>query len=145
MSDASTFPDSRRLRVTRTLGLVGLLVLQGGCGIVLAGVLRNQRDTAAARPTRAANRAALERMGTAAALESLYGGGTIDWFDNETIVVTSYTGERIRVRVDPETVYLRQDGAARASDLYPGANVVVSGSPDPDGAVLADVILVAKP
>jgi hypothetical protein len=145
MSDASTFPESRRLRMTRTLGLVGLLVLQGGCGIALAGFLRHQRDLEAARPTRAANRAALERMGTAAALESLYGSGMIDWFDDETIVTTSFTGERVRVRVDAETLFLRQNGSAKASDLYPGANVVVSGHPDPGGTVLADVIIVAKP
>jgi len=49
------------------------------------------------------------------------------------------------VRVDPETVYLhlRQDGTANPSDLYPGADIVVSGNPD--GTVVADVILVGKP
>ena len=144
MSDASTFADTRRRRA-RTLGLVALLVLQGGCGITLAAWLRNQRESDAARPTRAERRAALEHMGPAAALTSLYAGGMVDWFGDETIVVRSFTGERLRVRVDPETIYLRKDGAAKASDLYPGANVVVSGSPDADGSVLADVIVVANP
>jgi len=144
MSDASTFPDSRRRRIARPLGMVALLVVQGGCGIAFAALLRLQRDTAAARPTRATSRAALERMGTAA-LMFPSAGGTIDWFGSDSIYVMSVTGQRVRVRVDPETLYLHQDGPARASDLYPGADVVVSGIVDPDGDVLADVIMLAKP
>jgi hypothetical protein len=49
------------------------------------------------------------------------------------------------VRIDPETLFLGQDGPAKPSDMYPGADVVVSGLPGADGDVLADAILVAKP
>jgi hypothetical protein len=144
MSDASSSAESRRLRVARALGVVMLLVLQGGCGIVLGGLLRLQRDTEAARPTRAANRAALERMGTAAVMFPA-AGGTIDSFGDDLVVVMSVSGQRVRVRIDPETLFLRSDGPAKPSDMYPGADVVVSGLPGADGDVLADAILIAKP
>jgi len=148
MSDASTFPDSRRRRVARVLGVVALLVVQGGCGIVLTELLRLQRfqhDMEAAQPP-AAKHADLAHA-KATALMFPAATGAINWFGDDTVVVMTVTNERVRVRVDPETLYLRlrEDGAASPSDLYPGADVVVSGNPEPDGTILAQVILVGKP
>jgi hypothetical protein len=144
MSDASTFPEAGRRRLARTLGVVALLLVQGGCGLLYGELLRRQHATQVARPTRAANRQALERIGTAA-LVFPSAGGMIDWFDDDTIVVMSITGTRVRVRVDHETLYIRPDGSATPSDLYPGADVLVSGEIDPDGSVLADIVLVTRP
>lgn len=144
MSGASSSAEARRTRVARALGVVALLVVQGGCGVALVGLLRLQRDTELARPTRAANRQALERVGPTALMFPA-AAGTIDWFGDDVIVVMSVTGQRVRVRVDPETLYVFRDSPARPSDLYPGADVLVSGIVGPDGDVLADVVVVTRP
>jgi hypothetical protein len=148
MSDASTFPDSLRRRVARVLGVLALLVVQGGCGVVLTGLFRLQRfqhDMEAAEPP-AAKHADVART-RATAMMFPAATGAINWFGDDTVVVMTVTNERVRVRVDPETLYLRlhEDGAASPSDLYPGADIVVSGNPDPDGTILAQVVLVGKP
>ena len=146
MSDVSSFPESRRLRVARVLGVVALLVVQAGCGVVLTQLLQLKRFSEAMQPPRGANHAPPERMKSEALMFPAV-TGSINWFGDDALVVMTVTNERARVRVDPSTVYLRlrEDGAATTSDLYPGADVVVSGNADPDGTVLANVVLVGKP
>jgi hypothetical protein len=144
MWEASPSTEARRARLARMLGIATLLVVQGGCGATLLGLLRLERRTTVERPTRAAARQALEHLGPAA-LMFPSAGGTIDYFGDDEIVVMSVSGQRVRVRIDRDTLVVGRDGPAELSDLYPGCEVVVSGVVQPDGDVLADLVQVQRP
>jgi len=145
MSVPSRSADRRRAGMARALGVAAVLVVQGGTAVVLAGLLRLERQTSIERPSRAEGRRALERLGPAALQLFPVAGGVIDSFGDDEIVIMVVGGDRVHVRIDPETFVTRPDGPAELSDLYPGVEVVVSGLFQPDGAVLADVVQVGQP
>jgi hypothetical protein len=144
MSAPSPSADGRRARIARVLGVVTLLLVQGGCGAILLGRTRLERRSAAQRPTRAAVRQAFEERGVVPVILAA-ATGMLEFFGDDEIALMSATGRRVSVRIDRDTVVIGRDGPATLADLYPGMTVVVSGASQKDGSILADALKVGRP
>lgn len=141
MSVPSPSPDAHGSRLARTLGVVALVVVQGGWGLALLQLHHLEQASERSRPSRAAARRELERMGPAA-VTFLSASGTVESFGDDELVVMDTNGIRVRVRIDRDTLVMGRRQPAELSDLYPGIDVAVSGAVEPDGAIMADVVQV---
>lgn len=115
-----------------------LLAVQGGCGLVVAQLYR--MSAAVEVPSREARRAAaIAAVGTQRGLAFPAVLGYVDRLDDDAFAVMTPEARRA-VRVDGLTVFRTPDRLASASELHPGAGVLVFGDPAPDGTILADVV-----
>lgn len=141
MSATSPSADRSPLpRVLRVAGALALLLVQGSCGLVAQSLYR--LTARATPPSRAAQReAAIEaaRAKVGIAFPSVM--GYVDHVADDGLAVMTPEA-LVGVRLDDLTVFRTPDGLASAADVRPGSGVVVTGSQQPDGRVLADVVLV---
>jgi hypothetical protein len=145
MSPASPRTDLRWLpRTLRIAGIVVLLVVQGSCAFVAQTIYR--LSTSVERPSREARQAATLAAGTAQSAVAFPSAmGYVDRFDADGSLTVMTAEAPARVRIDRLTIVRTPDGLASASDIYPGASVVVAGDVDGEGRILADVVLLRPP
>jgi hypothetical protein len=133
-----------RARAARQVGIGVLALVQVGFAVLAATMLTIRYAGQVSQPPRAERRRAIDP----ATVPSIPIPTVFGWVERLTdggLWVTAISSEQREVRIDGLTVVFTGGQPGQLADVYPGMTVTILGEIEPDGRVLADVVLLSPP